>query len=109
LLPERELSRSDLRCAKDLPQLQNADKEKVSLNHLSADQYPAGQESRNTQFLLAVTENRCRQLSSDSSIPTPPLQAPAGAVLHHMAGLGNYNETQEHTWAARKQNVIHIQ
>lgn len=37
--------------------------------------------TRATLFLLAVTENCCRQFSSDSSIPIPPLQA-----LYYMAG-----------------------
>lgn len=38
-----------LHCAKDLPQLQDAGKENVSLKHVSADQEPAGQESKNTE------------------------------------------------------------
>lgn len=49
LLQGRELSWPGLHRAKDLSQLRNTDKEKVSLKHLCADQDPAGQESKNTE------------------------------------------------------------
>lgn len=94
LLQERELAWPGLHHAKDLPQLQNAEEEKVSLHHLSADQGPADQKSKNTEQGLLFFYWQLLKIAADNFPQTvayqfhlcKPYTTWLGTILHGWAG-----------------------